>query len=87
MGMEELPYWLKGYANIGYMLRDEKDDKGSFILDQYGAEQPAGQRRFRTARRARGKRDLWTNMPMLWCLQSYYEIPQTQSTALYDPVF
>ena len=20
-----------------------------------------------------GKRDLWTNMPMLWCLQSYYE--------------
>ncbi|MEP6748786.1 MAG: hypothetical protein ABJB86_13735, partial [Bacteroidota bacterium] len=23
-GWEELPYWLKGYANIGYMLRDEK---------------------------------------------------------------
>src|SRR5688572_5415417 len=21
-GWEELPYWLKGYANIGYMLRD-----------------------------------------------------------------
>ena len=20
-----------------------------------------------------GKRDLWANMPMLWCLQSYYE--------------
>jgi hypothetical protein len=23
-----------------------------------------------------GKRDLWTNMPMLWCLQSYYEYSQ-----------
>src|SRR6476620_2217963 len=22
-GWEELPYWLKGYANIGYMLRDK----------------------------------------------------------------
>jgi hypothetical protein len=21
----------------------------------------------------KGNRDLWTNMPMLWCLQSYYE--------------
>ncbi|WP_315816219.1 beta-L-arabinofuranosidase domain-containing protein [Paraflavitalea speifideaquila] len=25
-----------------------------------------------------GKRDLWTNMPMLWCLQSYYEYAKDQ---------
>ncbi len=73
-GWEELPYWLKGFANIGYMLGD---------ADMIGRAQPwieavlANQREsgdfgpevFKGA----GNRDLWTNMPMLFCLQSYYE--------------
>jgi beta-L-arabinofuranosidase (glycosyl hydrolase family 127) len=72
-GWEELPYWLKGYANLGYMLRDEKMIRESlFWIDKV----IAGQRDngdFGPIVEHNGNRDLWTNMPMLWCLQSYYE--------------
>lgn len=72
-GWEELPYWLKGYGNIGYMLGDRQMIEeatfwiGAVLRNQRedGDFGPVVQRN--------GKRDLWTNMPMLWCLQSYYE--------------
>jgi hypothetical protein len=72
-GWEELPYWLKGYANLGYMLHDEvmiKEAKFwiNAVLDN---QRPDGD--FGPIVLRNGKRDLWTNMPMLWCLQSYYE--------------
>jgi hypothetical protein len=72
-GWEELPYWLKGYANIGYMLRNEKMIKEAktwinFVLNN---QRESGD--FGPAVVRKGNRDLWTNMPMLWCLQSYYE--------------
>ncbi len=75
-GWEELPYWLKGYANIGYMLRDQKMIKeAKFWLD--GAiENQRENGDFGPLVNRNGKRDLWTNMPMLWCLQSYYEYSQ-----------
>lgn len=72
-GWEELPYWLKGYANIGYMLGDEHIIKESkFWIDAVLNNQRANGD-FGPAVENHGKRDLWTNMPMLWCLQSYYE--------------
>lgn len=72
-GWEELPYWLKGYANIGYMLQDEKMIKeAKFWLDAAIDNQRADGD-FGPLVKRRDKRDLWTNMPMLWCLQSYYE--------------
>lgn len=72
-GWEELPYWLKGYANIGYMLGDEQMIKeAKFWLDA-AIENQRADGDFGPLVTRRGKRDLWTNMPMLWCLQSYYE--------------
>lgn len=72
-GWEELPYWLKGYANIGYMLRDQKMIKeAKFWLDA-AIENQRENGDFGPLVNRNGKRDLWTNMPMLWCLQSYYE--------------
>lgn len=72
-GWEELPYWLKGYANIGYMLRDQKmiNEARFWINAVLSNQRPDGD--FGPLVEHRGNRDLWTNMPMLWCLQSYYE--------------
>lgn len=72
-GWEELPYWLKGYANIGYMLKDQKMiTEAKFWIDAVlNNQRDNGD--FGPAVYRKGNRDLWTNMPMLWCLQSYYE--------------
>lgn len=72
-GWEELPYWLKGYANIGYMLGDQKMiDESKFWIDAVlNNQRDNGD--FGPDRKKKGNRDLWTNMPMLWCLQSYFE--------------
>ena len=72
-GWEELPYWLKGYANIGYMLRDTAMIReAKFWIGHVLAGQRANGD-FGPMVERNGNRDLWTNMPMLWCLQSYYE--------------
>jgi hypothetical protein len=77
-GWEELPYWLKGYANIGYMLGDEKMiAEAKFWIDAVlNNQRDNGD--FGPAVERKGNRDLWTNMPMLWCLQSYYEYTKDQ---------
>ena len=72
-GWEELPYWLKGYANIGYMLRDEKMIKEAKVWLEFVLGNQRDNGDFGPAVEHKGNRDLWTNMPMLWCLQSYYE--------------
>ncbi|GAC1443395.1 MAG: glycoside hydrolase family 127 protein [Sediminibacterium sp.] len=72
-GWEELPYWLKGYADIGYVLRDEKMiGEAKFWIEAVIRNQ-RGNGDFGPLVYKKGKRDLWTNMPMIWCLQSYYE--------------
>ena len=73
-GWEELPYWLKGYANIGYVLHDDHMIKeAKFWLDAVLTNQRENGDFGPNVEKGAGKRDLWTNMPMLWCLQSYYE--------------
>ncbi|MFT3822909.1 MAG: glycoside hydrolase family 127 protein [Chitinophagaceae bacterium] len=73
-GWEELPYWLKGYANIGYVLQDKKMiDEAMFWINAVLANQRDNGDFGPDVEKGAGKRDLWTNMPMLWCLQSYYE--------------
>lgn len=73
-GWEELPYWLKGYANIGYMLKDEKMiNEAKFWIEAVLRNQRESGDFGPAVEKGEGKRDLWTNMPMLWCLQSYYE--------------
>jgi GH43 family beta-xylosidase len=72
-GWEELPYWLKGYANIGYMLRDSVMIRESLFWINTVLKNQRADGDFGPAVERKGNRDLWTNMPMLWCLQSYYE--------------
>ncbi len=72
-GWEEVPYWLKGYANLGYLLNDKKiiDESKIWLDAALASQQPDGY--FGPKVLKNGKPDLWGNMIMLWCLQSYYE--------------
>ena len=76
-GWEEVPYWLKGYANIGYILDDEAiiDEAKTWIEGAIASQREDGN--FGPVRRYDdGTQDFWANMVMLHCLQSYYEYAQ-----------
>lgn len=77
-GWEEVPYWLKGYANIGYILGDEKmiAEAQTWFEAVFASQQPDGY--FGPDNIRNGRRELWANMIMLWCLQSYYEYSADQ---------
>ncbi len=74
-GWEEVPYWLKGYGDLGYILRDEAmiEESRTWIEATLASQRQDGDfgpiRRFQDD----GSRDFWANMIMLFCLQSYYE--------------
>jgi hypothetical protein len=76
-GWEELPYWLKGYGDLGYVLKDEriKAEAKKWIeaaLATQRADGWFGPRELLTS--LDGKPDLWPQMIMLNVLQSYYEV-------------
>jgi hypothetical protein len=72
-GWEEVPYWLKGYANMGYILNDRQviEEAKIWIEGVLHTQRPNGY--FGPWVEKKGKPDLWGNMIMLWCLQSYFE--------------
>ncbi len=75
-GWEEMPYWLKGYADLGYVLGDEKIIKNArrwieAALASQREDGWFGPRSLLTS--LDGKPDLWPNMLMLNVLQSHYE--------------
>jgi hypothetical protein len=75
-GWEELPYWLKGYGDLGYVLRDEKIIASARKwIESAMASQRAdgwfGPRELLAS--LKGKPDLWPNMVMLNILQSCHE--------------
>src|SRR4051812_2678929 len=75
-GWEELPYWLKGYGDLGYVLKDEKIISAArkwidAMLNSQEADGWFGPRSLKTS--LKGKPDLWPHMVMLNVLQSYYE--------------
>lgn len=73
-GWEEVPYWLKGYANLGYLLDDPEIIKEAKIWLNGAIENQRPSGDFGPDHRlANGTKDHWGNMIMLQCLQSYYE--------------
>ena len=79
-GWEEVPYWLKGYGNLGYILKDEKmiAETKLWLNKVFESQQADGYFGPRMVENQhqdnKGKTpDLWPNMLMLWCMQSYYE--------------
>lgn len=73
-GWEEVPYWLKGYGNIGYILNDPKMINETKIWIEAVLKSQRADGNFGPIRKfSDGSFDYWGNMIMLYCLQSYYE--------------
>lgn len=72
-GWEELPYWLKGYGDMAYVLnRPGMLAETKVWLDgTINSQRDNGD--FGPVVMRKGKRDLWAQMLMLFCLQSSYE--------------
>jgi len=75
-GWEELPYWLKGYGDLGYVLKDEAITKAArkwidAALNSQDADGWFGPLANKTG--LKGKPDLWPHMVMLNVLQSFHE--------------
>ncbi len=79
-GWEEMPYWLKGFANMGYVLNDKKmiDEAMVWINGTLNSQRDNGDFGPYVIRNTTGKRDLWAQMLMLFVLQSYYEYSHDQ---------
>jgi hypothetical protein len=72
-GWEEVPYWLKGYGNIAYILNDTAMLRETKIWIEAALDSQRNDGYFGPWIARNGKPDLWGNMIMLWCLQSWYE--------------
>ena len=71
-----MPYWLKGYGDLGYVLDDQEIIKGArkwidAVLASQQADGWFGPRANKTG--LEGKPDLWPHMVMCNVLQSFYE--------------
>jgi hypothetical protein len=80
-GWEEVPYWLKGFGDCAYILGDEDQirEARTWIEGAIQSQRPDGffgprdKGAKATVESTKGKYDLWPNMVMLNCLQSYYD--------------
>ncbi len=75
-GWEELPYWLRGFGDLGYVLGDTALQKQArfwieAVLRSQREDGWFGPRDLLTS--LNGKPDLWPNMLVLNILQSFYE--------------
>ena len=72
-GWEEVPYWLRGYASLAYILDDEtlKAEAQTWFEAVFANIKEDG---FLGPRNTSdGRPELWAQMIMLWALQTYYE--------------
>ncbi|MCX8155879.1 MAG: glycoside hydrolase family 127 protein [Verrucomicrobiae bacterium] len=73
---EELPYWLKGFGDLGYVLQDQELIKEAriWIEAMLASQDDTGWFGPRELQKSlQGRPDLWPHMVMLNVLQSYYE--------------
>ena len=77
-GWEEVPYWLKGYAEMAYILGDETmiEETRGWIEAVFRSQRDDGY--FGPYIERNGRPDLWGNMIMLRVMQSYYEYSRDQ---------
>jgi DUF1680 family protein len=74
---EEVPYWLKGFIDLGYLLEDRRiiEEAHGWVEAVIASQREDGWfgPRQNLDGAGKGKPDLWPNMIMLNVLQSYYE--------------
>lgn len=73
-GWEEVPYWLRGYADMAFIFNDEKMKEESMIwIEALLASQQENGWFGPEMRSGNGHLDFWPNMIVLFILQDYYE--------------
>lgn len=72
-GWEEVPYWLRGYCSLAYIL-DDPDMKAEAQIWFDAVLRNLKEDGFLGPRNYEGSNpELWAQMIMLWALQTYYE--------------
>lgn len=71
-GWEELPYWLKGYINLGYILKNQRiiDESRRWVEAVLASSRDDGYFGPEANRQAH---DIWPNMCMLYVLRTFHE--------------
>lgn len=74
-GWEEVPYWLRGYSSLAYILDDEamKQEAQVWFDAVLQHVKPNGLLGPDAMDGDTQNPELWAKMPMLWALQTYYE--------------
>lgn len=72
-GWEEVPYWLRGYCSLAYILNDDamKREAQTWFEGVLKSQRPDGF--FGPENKSNGRVEVWAQMVMLWALQTYYE--------------
>lgn len=76
-GWEEFPYWIRGYGDLGYVLKDPKiiANARRWIDGVLATQQPDGWfGPLGLLKAIDGRPDMWPHMPVLNALQSFYEL-------------
>ena len=82
-GWEEVPYWLRGYSDMAFVLNDKAMiDESMLWIEAILASQREDGNFGPVVNRAKGQ-DLWPNMIALWILQNYYEWSSTPAGLAY----
>jgi hypothetical protein len=77
-GWEEVPYWLRGYGDLAYLLGDEEMKNEAFFWIENILKSQREDGNFGPTIQNNGKQDFWPNMIVLRIMQSYYEYTQDQ---------
>ncbi len=72
-GWEEVPYWLRGYGDLAYILRDRDLQKETRFWVEAVLKSQKEDGSFGPINISDGKPELWAHFIMLNVLQSYYE--------------
>lgn len=77
-GWEEVPYWLRGYAGLSYIMQDSRmlSEAKFWIENILNSQREDGN--FGPVHLNNGKQDFWPNMIVLWIMQSYYEFSEDE---------
>ena len=73
-GWEEVPYWLRGYSDMSFILKDEKMKAETMVWIEaiLASQRPDGWFGPMITNKNTGN-DYWPNMIVLFTLQNYYE--------------
>jgi len=72
-GWEEVPYWLRGYSSLAYILDDDAMKQEVQVWINAVLNNQASNGRLGPDGYDGSSPDLWAKMPMLWAMQTCYE--------------